>query len=85
MENYNPTDATPETLRQVLTAQDETIRHLRNLVSGMAGNQMADLRHTLTERLQQMEELEKRMWATLFPPGPQSESSAHRMTMTYFP
>ena len=61
MENYNPADATPEALRQVLTAQDETIRHLRNLVSGMPGDQMAELRNTLTERLQQLEELEKRM------------------------
>lgn len=85
MENYNPADATPEALRQVLTAQDETIRHLRNLVSGMPGEQMAELRNTLTERLQQLEELEKRMWATLFPPGPRNEASAHRMTMTYFP
>jgi|GEM_PF-1820884 len=83
MENYNPTATNPETLRQVLAAQDENIHHLRNLISNITEENLADHQKTLTEKLCQLEDLEQRMWATLFPSNPGENPTSHRMTMAY--
>ena len=82
MENYNliaPAN-NEETLRQVLKAQDENIHHLRDLVSNITGENLSELRKNLTEQLKQLEDLEQRMWAAVFP---SQRSDNQRMTMSY--
>lgn len=83
MENHNPSAPNPETLRQVLAAQDENITHLRSLVSDITGDNLGELRKTLSDQLRQLEDLERRMWATLFPSDADPETAARRMTMSY--
>jgi septation ring formation regulator EzrA len=83
MENYNPSAPNPETIRQVLAAQDENINHLRNLVSNITGENLSELRKTLSDQLRQLEDLERRMWAALFPSDAGAEPASHRMTMSY--
>ncbi|HRI60430.1 MAG TPA: hypothetical protein PK228_11920 [Saprospiraceae bacterium] len=76
----NPGIATPKSddIRLVLEAQNENLQHLLDIVSGITGENMSDLRTTLTERLKQMEEIEQQIWETLFPTCTTAE---HRMTM----
>lgn len=85
MENYNPTTPEPntDTLRQVLKAQDENIHHLRTLITNITGDNLAELQKTLTEQLQQLEDLEQRMWAAVFPSLRAENQTAQRMTMSY--
>lgn len=85
MENYNPTASAPnaDTIRQVLKAQEENIHHLRTLISNITGDNLAELQKTLTEQLQQLEDLEQRMWSAVFPSLRTENQMAQRMTMSY--
>jgi hypothetical protein len=85
MENYNPPAPNPETIRQVLAAQDENIHHLRSLVSNITGENLTELRKNLSEQLRQLEDIEQRIWTALFPADKGAETAAPRMTMSYSP
>jgi hypothetical protein len=82
MENYNPAP-NDDTIRQVLKAQDENIHHLRTLISNISADNLTELRNTLTEQLQQLEDLEQLMWSALFPSVRADNQMAQRMTMSY--
>lgn len=85
MKNQGSTILDLENIRRALTAQDENLQQLARMIAAISGNLTEEFQSRLSERLRQIEAVERMIWSATELCGCDEFAVEHRMTMSFPP